>query len=289
MPSAFVIDGEVVPPERAVVPVLDRGFLYGDGIYEVIRTAGGRPVDLERHLDRLESSAARIALGLPPRVDLVRWIRAALVAGGNPESYLRVVVTRGAGPIGLDIALADGPRTVIIAAPLVVPDAELYRRGVDLAVVSVERTSARALDPAVKSGNYLNNILGLAEARGRGAHEAILLNPAGEVAEGSTSNLFVVSGGRLRTPALSAGILAGITRRRVLEIAAAGGDDPVEDTVTVADLAVASEAFLTSSIRGVMPVRSIDDRSLPAAPGPTTARLMAAYDGFLAAVAADPG
>lgn len=281
MPT-FSIDGVVVPAERAVVPVLDRGFLYGDGVYEVARTGGGRVVDLARHLDRLTASAARIALDLPPRADLERWIADALAAAGPPDAYVRVVVTRGGGPIGLDIALADRPRTVIIAQPLARPPAEAYARGVALAVVAVERTSPRALDPSIKSGNYLNNILALAEARRRGAHEAILLNVEGKVAEGSTSNLFVALGGRLATPPLAAGILPGVTRRRVIELCAAAGIDAVERDFTVADLATADEAFLTSSIRGVLPVASIDDRPLPGAPGPLSRRLVAAYDDFVA-------
>jgi branched-chain amino acid aminotransferase len=285
VPTAFVIDGELVPEERAVVPVLDRGFLYGDSVYEVVRTAGGRPVDLARHLERLAASAARILLVPPEREDLERAIATALEGAGNPESYVRLVVTRGAGPIGLDVALADRPRTIVIAAPLVLPSAEQYAHGVDLALVSVERTSARALDPAVKSGNYLNNILGLAEAKRRRAYEAIFLNRDGQVAEGSSSNLFFVVDGRLVTPELGAGILPGITRRRVLELAAAAGIAGDERVVTPTDLTATSEAFLSSSIRGVLPVASIDGRRFATVPGPVTARLLADYDGFLAAVA----
>jgi branched-chain amino acid aminotransferase len=284
MASAYLIDGVVVPEERAVVPILDRGFLYGDGIYEVLRTSGGEPVDMPRHLERLAASAERIALRLPPRADLERWIAAALAAGQNPDSYVRIVVTRGGGPIGLDIALADRPRTVVIVLPLVTPTAEEYARGVDLVTVGVERTSARAVDPAIKSGNYLNNILGLAEAKRHGAYEAIFLNAAGHVTEASTANLFFVKGGRLITPRLDVGILAGITRRRILEHAAAAGIPSDEALVTPAELAGFEEAFVSSSLRGVLPVRTIDGRALPV-PGPITRTLMAAYDGFLAASA----
>jgi branched-chain amino acid aminotransferase len=266
MATAFLIDGALVPEERAVVPVLDRGFLYGDGVYEVLRTSGGAPVDQ------------------PPRVELERWIAEVLEAAGSPDSYVRIVVTRGGGPIGLDIALADGPRTVLIATPLVVPSAEQYARGVALVTVGVERTSARALDPAIKSGNYLNNILGLTEAKRHGAYEAIFLNAAGHVTEASTANLFFVLGGRLVTPRLDEGILAGITRRRILELAAAENLEVDEPVVTRAELATVEEAFLSSSIRGVLPVASIDGRAL-SVPGPITRRLMTAYDGFLAATA----
>jgi branched-chain amino acid aminotransferase len=288
VPTAFVIDGVVVPEAAAVVSVLDRGFLYGDGVYEVARTAGGRPVDLERHLDRLEGSAARLLFPPLPRPAIAAAVAAGIAASGEPECYVRVVVTRGAGPIGLDVALADRVRVVVIAAPLVLPSAAQYAGGVAVALVGIERTSARALDPAVKSGNYLNNILGLAEAKRRGAYEALLLNPAGQLAEGSTSNVFLGTGGRLVTPELGAGILAGVTRRRLLELAREVGVAIDERAVAPGELATCDEAFLSSSIRGVLPIATLDGRAL-AAPGPATRRMIAAYDGFLAAVAgADP-
>ena len=280
------IDGVIHGPETAVVPVFDRGFLYGDSVYEVTRTAGGRPVDLGPHLDRLDRSAETIALPLPPRADIERAVAATLAAAGNPESYLRIVVTRGAGEIGLDIALADKTRTVVIVKPLELPAERLYREGAPIRIVEVQRVHRRAVDPAVKSGNYLNNILALAEARRSGAYEAIMCDAGGRIAEGSTSNLFVVRGGRLATPALEVGLLAGITRQTVLGLAAGAGLAVDEGELVPDDVRGADEAFLTSSVRGVMPVGTVDDRPLGrAVPGPVTARIMELYDRHLAEAA----
>ncbi len=274
------IDGQIHDPETALVPVFDRGFLYGDSVYEVFRTAGGRPVDLAPHLLRLRHSAETIALRLPAEAELVAMIEATLAAAGNDESYVRVVVTRGAGEIGLAIALADAPRTIVIVKPLSLPPPELYRAGAELIVATIERTSPRAVDPRVKSGNYLNNILALDEARRAGAYEALMCDAAGRIAEGSTSNIFVVSGGRVLTPALEIGLLAGITRMRVIELARADGIDVDEGELRPDGARAADEAFLTSSIRGVLPVRRIDDHVMPA-PGPLTGRIMALYDRHL--------
>ena len=280
------VNGAITDRESAVISIFDRGFLYGDSVYEVMRTSGGRPVDLDRHLDRLRRSADGIALTMPDPEDLGRAIAETLDAAGNPESYLRIVVTRGGGPITLDIASAERPSLVLIASPLAIPPAELYERGASLAIVGVERTSRRAVDPAVKSGNYLNSIMALAEARRSGAYEAIMCNRDGRVAEGSTSNLFVVRGGRLTTPTLDTGILWGITRQRVIEIAQSAGLAAAEGDLRPEDVRAADEAFITSSIRGVMPVSQIDGQPIgDGLPGPITRRLMELYAGFLADVA----
>ncbi len=274
------IDGRIHDPETALVPVFDRGFLYGDSVYEVFRTAGGKPVDLGPHLRRLRHSAESIALALPPEPELVAAIEATLAAAGNDESYVRVVVTRGAGEIGLAIALADTPRTIVIVKPLELPPRSLYEGGADLIVVTVERTSPRAVDPGVKSGNYLNNILALDEARRAGAYEALMCDAAGRIAEGSSSNIFTVTGSKVLTPAREVGLLAGITRMRVIELARADGIEVEEGELRPEQARAADEALLTSSIRGVLPVRRIDDHVMPA-PGPITARIMALYERHL--------
>jgi branched-chain amino acid aminotransferase len=286
VPTRVFIDGELGDEATARVPVFDRGFLYGDSVYEVTRTAGGRPVDLDRHLDRLERSAEMIGLAAPPRGAVVEAVHATLAAAANPESYVRVVVTRGGGDIGLDPALADRPRLVVIVRPLVLPPDALYRDGCDVAIVAVRRNPRRALDPAVKSGNYLNNILALAEARRANAHESIMLNPEGRLVEGSTSNVFLARAGRLVTPAFEDGLLDGITRRRLLELAAAAGIPAAEAHLGADDLRGADEAFLSSSLRGVLPVARVDGVALPASPGAVTRELMRRYDAFLADVAA---
>jgi branched-chain amino acid aminotransferase len=279
------VNGTITDRDGAVISVFDRGFLYGDSVYEVLRTAGGRSVDLDRHLERLARSAAAIALELPPDATVRTAVADTVRAAGNPDSYIRIIVTRGGGPINLDPAAAEHPSLLVIAAPLVMPAGEHYTRGARLAIVGVQRTSRRAVDPAVKSGNYLNNIMALAEAKRAGAYEAVMLGPDGRVAEGSTSNVFAVRGGRCTTPFLSTGLLPGITRQRVMELAADAGVAAVEGDLLPDDLRSADEVFITSSIRGVMPISQVDDQALAGAPGPVTRRLMSLYDDFLARVA----
>jgi branched-chain amino acid aminotransferase len=286
MGIAVSIDGRVTDAAGAQVSVFDRGFLYGDSVYEVTRTAGGHPVDEERHLERLARSAERLLIPCPPVEQLVAETRAALAAAGNAESYVRTVLTRGAGEIGLDMALAVDPKRIVIVQPLKLPPAELYARGCDVVVAKLRRNPREALDPAVKSGNYLNNILALAEARRAGAHECLMLNPAGDLVEGSTSNVFLVRGGRVITPALEGGLLAGITRRRVLELCAAAGVLVEERRVAPDELAGADEVFLSSSIRGVLPVARVDGRAVGGgAPGPIGRELVGRYAAFLEDVA----
>jgi branched-chain amino acid aminotransferase len=280
------IDGEIGDERNAVVSVFDRGFLYGDSVYEVTRTSGGRPVDARRHLERLARSAAAIAMPCPPAEEIEAALASTLAAAGNPESYVRIVVTRGGGDIGLDPALADRPRLIVIVKPLVTPPPEAYRDGVEVAIVAVARNPRRALDPAVKSGNYLNNILALAEGRRQNAHEALMLNPEGRLVEGSSSNVFVARVAGLVTPAFEDGLLDGITRRRVLELCAAAGIAASEEHLGAQDLRQAPEAFITSSIRGILPIARVDGLPLAASPGSLTREVMRRYDLFLGEVAA---
>lgn len=280
------IDGEIFDEAGARISVFDRGFLYGDSVYEVARTAGGRPVDYERHIERLERSAGSIWLPCPGRDRLAGAVRRTLAAAANPESYVRIILTRGAGDIGLDVTLAENASTIVIAKPLSTPARELYERGAVLRIVAVRRTSRDAINPEVKSGNYLNNILALAEARRHGAHEGVMLSADGTVAEGSTSNVFAVRGKTLLTPAVGVGLLPGITRLRIIELARDAGLEVTEsDSMQPAELRGADEVFITSSIRTVMPIARVDDTDI-AAPGPITSRLAALYDEFLASEAA---
>ena len=281
------VNGAIHDRDSAVISVFDRGFLYGDSVYEVLRTSGARPVDLDRHLERLGRSAAAIALVLPEPDEIRGAIAATLEAAGNPEAYVRIIVTRGGGAITLDIAAAERPSLLVITSPLALPAADLYRDGAHLAIVAVERTSRRAVDPAVKSGNYLNNIMALAEARRAGAYEALMCGPDGRIAEGSTSNVFAVRAGRLATPALATGLLPGITRQRVIELAAGAGIATDEGDLYPDDVRGADEVFITSSIRGVMPVTTLDGAPVKdGAPGPITRQLMDLYQRFLSDVAA---
>lgn len=282
MSTRIYIDGTITGPEEAKISVFDRGFLYGDSVYEVMRSSGGRLVDLERHLSRLQQSADSLVLGTPEAGELRDAIASTMEAAGNDESYVRIVITRGAGEVGLDTALADKQSLVVIVKPLQLPAKESYENGIGVRLVNVQRTSAKAVDPSVKSGNYLNNILALAEARKSGDQEAIMCDNEGFVAEGSSSNIFWLKDGRLHTPNLSVGLLAGITRQRVLELAHAAGIEVAEGRFGPDQLRAASEAFITSSIRGILPIAKVDGKTIAATcPGPITSALMAAYANFL--------
>ncbi len=275
------VGGGVVSEEDATISVFDRGFLYGDSVYEVIRTSCGRPVDYDRHLERLQRSAAAIWLPLPSKAEIAAAVGKTLSAAGNSESYVRIIATRGAGDIGLDVGLAKDANLLVIVKPLTLPRASLYVDGAKIRIVAVRRTSREAVDPSVKSGNYLNNILALAEARKAGADEAVMLSPDGLVAEGSSSNVFAVTNGRIVTPPGAVGLLVGITRQRVIEIAAQRAIEVAQVALTPEALRGADEVFITSSVRGIMPISMVDDQHKPA-PGPITSKLMAAYADFLA-------
>lgn len=277
------INGRVRAPEEAMISVFDRGFLYGDSVYETIGTVKGRLFALSEHLDRLGRSAARLALRLPPREAIEQAIQETITAAGNTESRVRVIVTRGgASKLDLDPASVDDPRLVVIVQPLGGPTPEMYRQGVAVEIVSVTRNDPRAIDPAIKSGNYLNNVLALGEARRRrpGVHEAILCNADGSVAEGATSNVFIVDAGAVVTPSLEVGILDGVTRGKVLKLAQQAGLPTREVSFMAPDqLRGADEVFLTSAARGILPATTVDGQPIGGgAPGPLTRRLMALYE-----------
>ena len=280
MPIRVFIDGAVRLPEEAKVSVLDRGFLYGDSVYETIGTMYGRLFAARDHLDRLERSARRIALRVPPRAEIEAAIKETVAAAGNPETRVRVILTRGVGKLDLDPASCDDCRLVVIAFPLGPPTPEMFAKGVAVTIVSITRNSPQAIDPAVKSGNYLNNVLALGEARRKnGAYEAILCAGDGSIAEGSTSNVFAVVRGEVWTPQPEVGILDGITRAKVMDLARGAGIKLIERRIQPDELRGADEAFITSATRGVLPVTTIDGQPVAAGvPGPITKQLMALYD-----------
>ena len=277
--------GQILAPEEAKISVFDRGFLYGDSVYETVGTVRGRLFALDEHLDRLSRSAQSVALTLPAREHIEKAVRDTVAAAGNPDSRVRIVVTRGIGQSGdLDPLSAQDPQLVIFVQPLNPPPPSLYEEGASVEIVSITRNHAGPLDPAVKSGNYLNNVLAIGQARARrpGVHEAILCSADGFVAEGATSNVFAVVGGVLLTPALSVGILAGITRAKVLALARAAQIPCVETSFSPDDLRGAAEAFITSAARGVLPITQIDGIVVGAGrPGPVTLRVMEAYNRML--------
>jgi branched-chain amino acid aminotransferase len=273
------VDGEVVPAEEARVSVLDNGFTFGDSVYETLRTYGGRPFRLDRHLQRLRGSAGRLGIGLPlGDPQLAGRLDALLARAGNAESYIRLIVTRGRGDISYNFDRVQGPTVVMVVKPYQPYPEQHFRDGVDVIIASIRRNHPQALDPAIKSCNLLNNILAVREAQARGAAEALLLNQAGDVAEGASTNVFVVRSGAVVTPPLEAGILAGITRELVLELARRLGLDAREERVGVGDLRGADEAFLTSTTRELAPVRAVDGSPLGSGkPGATTLRLLATF------------
>ena len=281
------VNDRFVPQEQAVVSVFDHGFLYGDGVYETLRAYRGRVFQLADHLARLERSGSRIRLHMPVgRERLASLLRESLRRNQLQEAYLRVTVSRGGGEIGLDPALCKSPTLVIIAKPFQpYPDA-FYTDGVAVIIATTIRNLPEALPPQVKSLNFLNNILAKMEATAASAHEALLLNHRGDVAEGTTSNVFVVQGERLRTPAVECGILEGITRQLVLQLAHDAGIQTEETRLAVDELLRADECFLTNTTQEILPVTRVDGKMVgDGRPGAITRRLHGLFrtrlEGFL--------
>lgn len=285
------VNGAILDAERAVVPVLDHGFLFGDSVYEVLWWHRGVLIQAADHWERLEASARRVYMDLQhDRAGLEAAVRATVGAAGlapGEDAWVRVIVTRGVGALALDPAPVPRRGLVVIVAPAHRPTPETFERGVHLSVVERRRNSPRALDPRVKTGNYLNNVLALAEAKQGGADDALMLNERGEVAEATTSNVYVVRDGALLTPEIAAGILEGTSRRRLLGLCRDAGIPAREGRVTPDDLARAQELFLSSSVRGVMPVTRLDGRPVgDGRPGPVTRRLRDLFEAAADAEAA---
>ena len=273
------VDGVVTPAAEARVSVLDNGFTFGDSVYETLRTYEGRPFHLGRHLARLRQSAERLGIPVPlPDAEFGGRIDAVLARAGNEESYIRLIVSRGVGDISYRFERISGPTVVVVVKPYDPLPERYYTEGIDTIVSSVRRNHRQALDPAIKSGNLLNNILAMQEAQAKGAVEPILLNQEGDVAEGAGSNVFVVKHGGLLTPPLDAGILPGVTRALVLEVARELQLRAREETLRAADLISADEVFITSTLKECCPVRTIDGRLVgPVQPGPVTLQILERY------------
>lgn len=284
------IDGVLSPLEEARVPVLDRGFLYGDSVYEVFRTYDGVPLFWQEHFERMENSARLIHMPIAQsREELMAEIRRAVAEAGGAASedgsgevYVRWHLSRGVGPVDLYPDPALRTSFMILVKPVPKWKPEHYATGLRLAVTEVRRNAVDAMSPNIKSGNYLNNILGLAESVELGADDCLMLNAAGHVTEASNSNVFFVIDNRVQTPADSAGNLRGITGAALRTLGEAGGWPVEEVHLTVEDLANVEEAFVTSATREVMPVAAIrlpsgDWRELPSGGGPATRKIAAAY------------
>jgi branched-chain amino acid aminotransferase len=284
VPSAIVaIDGAIVPPEHAAVSVFDRGFLYGDAVFEVFRTYRGVPFALDQHLARLARSAELTHIAMPVdaptlAAEIARALDAARAGassdGPHADWYVRLMLTRGGGAMGLDPDLADEPTRVLIVAPLGPPARDAYARGIGVAMVATTRAVDGTTAAGAKVTSWLASILALREAKSRGAAEALIVDARGEVVEGASSNVFVVKSGALSTPPESAGILAGITRAHVVASALERGVVVHLAPVVPAELFDADEIFVTSSIREIFPVVEVDGKAIGGgAPGALTRSL----------------
>lgn len=285
MPGLVSINGKLVPSEEAMVSVFDHGLLYGDGVFEGLRIYGGKVFRLAEHLERLYESALAICLEIP--IDLKAMTEAtlaAVAANELEEGYIRLIVTRGVGTLSLDPHLCKDPQVIIIAASIALYPPEFYEKGLTIITSSVIRNHPAALSPRVKSLNYLNNIMAKIEGHEAGCVEVMMLNHKGEVAECSGDNLFVVKRGELFTPPKNAGILDGITRQVVLELAAAEGIPAHESALTKHDVYIADEVFLTGSGAEVVPVVKVDSREIGnGKPGTITKQLIEKFHKFVRA------
>ncbi len=279
MAVTVMIDGQLVAPEHAHVSVFDRGFLFGDSVFETIRTYAGIPFALDEHLARLQRSASLVYIPMPVGpAQLAAEVRQALAASLNTESYVRVMVTRGQGDFGLDPALADVALRVVIVRPLVALAPETYQRGVSVVTFKTMRPSDATAAEGAKIGNYLVAVLGTRAARQSNAHEALIVDAGGRVVEGATSNVFHVVKGEVFTPGPDSGILLGITRDRAIAAAAELGLTVRHVLATPEELLAADEVFISSSIRELVPVVQIDGRPVAGGtPGPLTKQIHEAF------------
>jgi branched-chain amino acid aminotransferase len=274
MPRVW-INGKLVDKADAKVSVYDHGLLYGDGVFEGIRVYAGKVFRLREHVDRLYESALAIHLDIPmSREAMADAVVATVKANDKHEGYVRLVVTRGPGTLGIDPRRCEESQVIIIVDDISLYPAEVYERGLEVVTASVIRNHPNALNPRIKSLNYLNNILAKMEATRAGCQEAVMLNQFGEVAECTGDNLFIVKRGVLKTPPPSAGILEGITRSAVIELARQPRIPFEETALTRHDIYTADECFLTGTAAEVVAVVKCDDRPIGTGkPGPVTRQL----------------
>ena len=289
--STANVDGVITPLGEARIPVADRGFLYGDSIYEVFRTYSGVALLYPEHWKRMENSARLIHMEIPYTSDgLLEEIRRAIDSSGAAQAgedvYVRFTITRGDGPVDLFPEPELPGRFVIMVKSVPVWNPEFYTTGVTLAIPTVRRNPSNALDPNIKGGNYLNNVIGVIEAKALGADDCLFLNDQGLATESSNSNVFFAIADRLVTPYQSAGNLIGLTKETLLRLGRENGIDTVESAVGIGDMREGTECFITSATREIMPVKSLKLQSgeiidFPAGGGPLTLKMSALYQAFL--------
>jgi len=277
------VNGTITDAAHAVVPVFDHGFLYGEGIYETLRTYAREPFLVERHLRRLRHSAALMDLPVPyADADLIKHMRDTMA--GQPasaqqsEAYVRVLLTRGVGELTYNPSATPAPTLVVIVKPFPGQPARTFTDGIKVSLVGIRRNHPQALNPMIKSNNLINNALAMQEALRHGAEEALMQNQSGELVECAQSNVFLVKGGVALTPPLTAGLLPGITREFILELAHEIGIPAREARLVPSDIEAADEAFLTGTTREVTPIVAVDERRIGTGkPGPITQRLLSAF------------
>ena len=265
------------------VSVMDHGFLFGDSVYEVVSTLNNQPCFLDKHLDRLYNSAQAISLKIPHDKEwFVEQLEYTLVAASNEESYIRIIVTRVVGEINIDPSSCESPNIILMVTDVAEYSKSFYEKGIQVALVSIKRNPLDSLSPNIKTGNYLNNVLAKMEAEKLGSQDAIMVNPWGYLTEGTTSNLFFVCEGHILTPSIDCGILSGITREIIIQLAKENGLHIEEGKWPGAELLKADEIFLTGTIKKVMPVSHLDGRTVGLGkPGPITLKLLRLYDDLL--------
>lgn len=279
MPLQIYISGKLYAKEDAKISVYDHGLLYGDGVFEGLRSYGGKVFKLQEHLIRLYESAKAIWLTIPISMEaMAAAVNETLQVNGLTDAYIRLVVTRGAGSLGLDPNRTSDPQVIIIADKITLYPPEYYEKGLSIITASTIRNHSAALSPRIKSLNYLNNILAKIEGLQAGCIEALMLNAKGEVAECTGDNIFLIRKGQLLTPPIDAGILEGVTRDAVMELAKAAGLDVHEIALTKHDVYVSEECFLTGTAAEVIPVVKVDSRTIGnGEPGMVTRDLMARF------------
>ncbi len=282
MQGVVYVNGTITPADHAVVPVFDHGFLYGEGVYETLRTYGRVPFAFDAHMARLRRSADLIALDVPMTDEaMLAAVNATIAAGDSPadaELYIRILLTRGVGELTYDLSATPRPTLVIIVRTLKAFPETNYTRGIRVVISGVRRNHPTALNPMVKSNNLMNTALAMQDGYRRGADEVVLLNHDGFVTECSQSNIFIVAGGVVCTPPLDAGLLPGITRALVLQCAREAGIAVEERALTADDVLNADEVFITGTTREITPVTTVDDRAIGGGlPGVVTKQLHARF------------
>jgi branched-chain amino acid aminotransferase len=274
-----VINGKVRSPEEARISVYDRGFLYGDSIFETVRTYNGKAFALRDHLERLARSAERLFIELPATLSVIATeVEEGIAFAQNPESFARIMITRGSGPLGLDPGLAHHPNRVILVEPFEPPPAEAYRDGIGAITFRTSRATDDTPAAGAKVANYLTSVLAIREAKKQGAAEAFIIDGRGHVLEGTTSNVFLVKDSRLVTAPEESGILSGITRAYLLHAAEHLGIDVSIRDIREQELLLADELFISSTLREVLPVVRLDGRPVGSGkPGPLTRQIHAEF------------